>query len=366
MTRPFRVIDTGVREGRANIAFDAALIALHKAGEIPDTIRFLQFRPTALVGRHQALSQEIRLDYCRDHGIGLARRITGGGALYMDEGQFGFELVFHRETLGLASLGDLARAICEAAAAGLRRLGVAANYRPRNDIEVDGRKISGTGGFFDGDTLFYQGTLLVEMDASRMLAALNVPAAKLAKRGLDTAERRVVTLQELAPEAARSPDEVKNALLAGFAERLNIAPSRGSIDPREEALAQQFFDEEIGTEEFLREIDAPAAEAEVVSAAVQSPGGQIVVYLRFEGPGQTRIREALVTGDFFITPPRVIFDLEASLRGVERARAKETVMAFFARQHIGLLSARPEDFAEAVGLAAERDVRNASVPIAAP
>ena len=147
---------------------------------------------------------------------------------------------------------------------------------------------------------------------------------------------------------------------------MNIAPSRGSIDPREEALAQQFFDEEIGTEEFLREIDAPAAEAEVVSAAVQSPGGQIVVYLRFEGPRQTRIREALVTGDFFITPPRVIFDLEASLRGVERARAKETVMAFFARQHIGLLSARPEDFAEAVGLAAERDVRNASVPIAAP
>jgi lipoate-protein ligase A len=366
MTKPFRVIDTGVREGRANIAFDAALIALHKAGDIPDTIRFLQFEPTALIGRHQALSQEIRLDFCREQGIGLARRITGGGALYMDEGQFGFELVFHRETLGLSNLGELARAICEAAADGLSRLGVAANYRPRNDIEVDGRKISGTGGYFDGDTLFYQGTLLVEMDATRMLAALNVPAAKLAKRGLDSAERRVVTLKELAPEAARSLAGVKDALLAGFADRLNIAPSWGTIVPHEEAVARQVFNQEIGTEAFLREIDAPAAEAGVFSAAVQSSGGEVVVYLRFEGPGQSRIREALITGDFFITPPRVVLDLEASLRGVERSGARDAVLAFFAREQIGLLTARPEDFAEAVELAAGEGARSANEAAATP
>ncbi len=136
--KPFRIIDTGIREGARNIAFDAALIELRNEGRIPDTIRFLQFVPTALVGRHQDLSREIRLDYCAQNGIGLARRITGGGALYMDEGQFGFELVFHKSTLGISSLGDLTTAICEAAAAGLSKLGVAAKFRPRNDIEVDG------------------------------------------------------------------------------------------------------------------------------------------------------------------------------------------------------------------------------------
>ena len=54
----------------------------------------------------------------------------------MDEGQLGFELVFHRGTLGIASLAELAKAMCEAAAVGLNRLGVNAQYRPRNDIEV--------------------------------------------------------------------------------------------------------------------------------------------------------------------------------------------------------------------------------------
>ena len=53
MAKTFRVIDTGVREGRRQIAFDQAMIDLRKAGAIPDTIRFLRFPPTALVGRHQ-------------------------------------------------------------------------------------------------------------------------------------------------------------------------------------------------------------------------------------------------------------------------------------------------------------------------
>ena len=117
MARTFRVIDTGIRDGRRQIAFDQALIDAHKAGCIPDTIRFLRFPPTALIGRHQALSREIKLDHCRAHGIGVVRRITGGGALYFDEGQLGWELVFNRATLGIGSLTDLAREICEAAAA---------------------------------------------------------------------------------------------------------------------------------------------------------------------------------------------------------------------------------------------------------
>jgi lipoate-protein ligase A len=135
----FRIIDTGVREGRANIAFDAALIEARKAGEVPDTIRFLRFPPTALIGRHQDLSREVNLDYCRANDVGVVRRITGGGAIYLDEGQLGWELVFHRRSLGIAALPDLAREICNAAAAGLGRLGVDARFRTRYDIEVDGR-----------------------------------------------------------------------------------------------------------------------------------------------------------------------------------------------------------------------------------
>ena len=85
MSKPFRVIDTGIRDGREQIAFDQAMIDLHVAGEIPDTVRFLRFPPTALIGRHQALSQELKLDYCAQNDIRTVRRITGGGALYFDE-----------------------------------------------------------------------------------------------------------------------------------------------------------------------------------------------------------------------------------------------------------------------------------------
>ena len=187
MSAPFRIIDTGVREGRANIAFDPALIELRQQGKVPDTIRFMRFPPTALIGRHQDLSHEIDLDFCARENIGVVRRMTGGGAIYLDEGQLGWELVFHRASLGIANLPDIAAALCNAAAAGLRELGVNAKFRPRNDIEVDGRKISGTGGFFDGDILIYQGTVLVDMDAHRMVQALNIPAAKVAKHDHYTA-----------------------------------------------------------------------------------------------------------------------------------------------------------------------------------
>jgi lipoate-protein ligase A len=109
--KTFRVIDTGVREGRRQIAFDQAMIDAHKAGRIPDSIRFLRFPPTALVGRHQALSREVKLDYCRSHGIGVVRRITGGGAIYFDEGQLGWELVSTGHA-GIASLRNW-RDICQ-------------------------------------------------------------------------------------------------------------------------------------------------------------------------------------------------------------------------------------------------------------
>ena len=62
----FRTIDTGLRDGRAQIAFDEALIELHKAGKIPDTVRFLRFPPTALIGRHQAMSHEVKADFMCD------------------------------------------------------------------------------------------------------------------------------------------------------------------------------------------------------------------------------------------------------------------------------------------------------------
>ncbi|MFN0301691.1 MAG: biotin/lipoate A/B protein ligase family protein [Burkholderiales bacterium] len=350
MGKPFRVIDTGLRDGRRQIAFDQALIDSHQAGKIPDTIRFLRFPRTVLIGRHQALSREIKLEHCRAHGIRVVRRITGGGALYFDDGQLGWELVFHRATLGIVSLGDLARAICEGAALGLAKLGVAAKYRPRNDIEVDGRKISGTGGFFDGDTLFYQGTVLIDMNPADMLAALNVPEAKQVTRPLDAAAQRVVTLKELLG-VAPPIETIQAALLAGFAERLDITPVAGAITAAEESLATLIHDNEIGTDAFVAEIDDPGAGEGVRAGSHTSPGGTITAYVRREGPREERIREVLITGDFFVTPPRTVLDLEAALRGAAVVDAGTVIERFFAAAKVGLMTVTPTDIRTAVDAA---------------
>ncbi len=73
MIKPLRVIDSGVIEARLNIAIGQAIVEAHQAKGVPDTLRFLRFPPTALIGRHQALAQEVDLDYCHDHNIGVAR-----------------------------------------------------------------------------------------------------------------------------------------------------------------------------------------------------------------------------------------------------------------------------------------------------
>jgi lipoate---protein ligase len=353
MTRPFRVIDTGVRPCREQMAFDQALIEGHRAGTTPDTIRFLTFPPSVLVGRHQAISQELNLPACRAAGVGIGRRVTGGGALYLDEGQFGWEIVASRSSLGLPDLGAVAKAFCEAAAAGLSRLGIAARYRPRNDIEVDGRKISGTGGFFDGDTIFYQGTVLVDMDGTRMASLLNIPAAKLAKHGQSSGAQRVVTLKELFAGTPPPAAEVKEALLAAFADHLGMDPTWGAITATEEAATRRIFDDEIGQDDFVFGLDDPARPVEVRSGSFASTGGTIAAHLRLEGPAQDRIREVIFTGDFFVTPPRIIPDLESALRGEPLESVAARVEAFFASTPSGILTAAPGDFAKAVAAAAQ-------------
>ncbi len=354
MSRPeFRVIDTGLRTGRQNIAFDAAMIEAHQTGAISNSIRFIHFEPCALVGRHQDLSRELKLDFCAANNIQTVRRITGGGAIYMDQGQMGWSLVFSRKTLDISDLGQLTSAICEAAAAGLSKLGIKAKFRPRNDIEVEGRKIGGSGGFFDGDTLFFQGTVLIDTDPSVMMQALNVAKAKLQKRDLDSATSRVTTLKQLLGEAP-TISAIKQAMLMGFEEKLGISLRHASPSAEEERLAKQYFDEEIGQDEYVHEIDNADAQSNVFQGSHTGAGGTVEAFVRLEGQNNERLREVLFTGDFFVTPPRIILDLESFLRRVETGRIPDAVHEFFAITEVDLLSIAPADFITALDNACGR------------
>lgn len=347
-TNTLRVIDTGIRPATEQIAFDQAMVDLHQEGKIPDTLRFLQFAPAALVGRHQSIERELNLDYCRANNIQVGRRLTGGGAIYLDQGQLGWELVIHKRSLQSSALPQVTRQICEAAANSISSLGVQAKYRPFSDIEVQGRKISGTGGYFDGDTLVYQGTLLIDMDPSVMVNVLNIPQETQPAKAQDTAQSRVATLTELM-SSPPDLDTVKRLLVDGFSQLLGTPAVDASTTEQEEQLARRYHDDEIGTEGFINAIDEPASDPTVLAGTQQCAGGQAMnAYIRLEGEGEGRVRQILFSGNFFVAPSRTVMDLEAALRGVSVGKVPDAVGQFFETASLELMTVQPDDFKSVV------------------
>ncbi len=343
------VIDTGLRTGRENIAHDQAMIDAHVDGLIGDSFKFIHFKPCALIGRHQALSQELKLGECAKRGVQTVRRVTGGGAIYFDEGQLGWALVCDRKTVG-GDLTEITRKICTAAAVGLSTLGIDAQFRPRNDIEVAGQKISGTGGFFDRNTLMFQGTVLIDLSPEIMMSVLNVPAHKLAKRDLESAAQRVTSLKTLLG-ATPSMADVQAAITKGFVQYLGFEMEAGELPQIVENMAKTYHAEEIGTDEFVAEIDAPQRAADIKIGSNES--GNLKAYIRLEGPRSNRLREVIFTGDIFVTPPRTLMDLEAYLRGANMADIAAKTQSFFERANIGMVSLKPSEFSDAILEAAQ-------------
>src|SRR5512139_3662602 len=99
----FRLLDTPPMTAAENMALDEALLEIKGQGLAPNTIRFLQFSPRAvLVGLHQSVAEEVRADYCEAHGIHINRRITGGGAIFFDESQLGWEVICDKSFFGIS------------------------------------------------------------------------------------------------------------------------------------------------------------------------------------------------------------------------------------------------------------------------
>ncbi len=193
----WRLLDTGPCSAAENMALDELLLGWKAEERIPHTLRFLQFSsPTVLVGHHQSVEEEVRLDYCRSKGIEINRRLTGGGALYWGRAELGWEIFISRSDLRIPlSIEDLYRRMGEVAACGFSYLGVKADFRPRNDVEIHGRKISGTGGTEFCGAILFQGTVLVDFDVDEMLRALRIPTEKLQRREIESVKERVTCLR---------------------------------------------------------------------------------------------------------------------------------------------------------------------------
>ncbi len=345
----WRLLDTGAKSAVENIALDSALLAARSQNLIPDTLHFLRYDPpAALVGYFQSLGQELRLDYCSARGIDIQRRITGGGALYFDSSHLGWELICLKARFGLRQ-DEITRKICEAFAAGLRLLGVDAAFRARNDIEVAGRKISGTGGVFEGDAFLFQGTLLIDLDAETMIKSLRIPTEKLSAKGLSSLSERVTSLKDELGGALPPMSEIKDAVRRGFEQELGIEFAAAGLTVAEAGLQAEFL-EEYSQPDWLELVSDPDGEHQLLRSVLRVEGGLIRVAASVD-TRRARLKQCLISGDFFVSPRRLVLDLEAALKDIPLAEAEAAIDSFFSGTDLSTLSVTPADFRRAVGLA---------------
>lgn len=348
----WRVIDTGILSPAENIAYNQALLASQAAPDATPILRFLRFTPSALIGFHQAIEQELHQEFCQQQHIAMQRRITGGGAIYFDEKQLGWELYFKKSQVGLADMTALAAKICTAAAASLQPflapVGLEAKFRPRNDIEVNGRKISGTGGVFDGDCVLYQGTLLLDFDIEKMLKVLRIPAEKLSDKAIASAADRVTSLKILLSEVPDLAD-IFTAMQHSFAEAFAADFAPGVLTAAEAAAYRQAL-LEIQSPEWIFQKQAPASDAPLLTAMQKTPGGLLKVALAYDKE-RNLIKQLWLYGDFFLEPRRAIVDLEAALKDTPLAAMPLRIREFFSQQALWALQLTAEDFIQVIALA---------------
>jgi len=342
----WRVLYTGQRPQHENIALDQIMLELRSEGKIPNTIRFLQFKPECvLIGYHQSVEQEVRLEYTQREGIEVGRRITGGGAIYFDETQIGWEVIADRRDFGNLSFEEITAKICTAVAKGLQKLGIPAQFRPRNDIEVEGRKISGTGGVFEGNAFLYQGTILMDFNVERMLKSLQIPVEKLTSKGIKSAEDRVEWVKRYLGKLPEK-EEVFSAILEGLSEELGIEFEWGELTEEEKKLLEQ-RKEYYKSPEWVYEVKKSSSDPEFLFGIYRCLGGTFRVSAKVD-PERKVLEQIIINGDFFVNPKRLIYDLEAYLKHTHLSDVERRIREFFKNKEWEGLNLTVDDIVEAV------------------
>ena len=205
----------------------------------PDTVILYlwQNQRTVVIGKNQNAWQECKVAEISADGGYVARRISGGGAVYHDLGNLNFTFVLAKAHYDIPRQQQV---ICRA----LRKLGIAAEVTGRNDIVVDGKKISGNA-FYEGKNCFHHGTLLISVDTAEMGRYLNPSAAKLQAKGVSSVKARVANLNTFLP--GLTPESLGEALIQALGEEYGSVPQEmfpAQLDQARLAeLTQEFADE---------------------------------------------------------------------------------------------------------------------------
>lgn len=280
-----------------NMAFDEYCL---ESLPIDEPVFFLwQNRPAVIVGFNQEVNTEVNLDYLKENGIDLVRRVTGGGAVYHDLENLNYTIVGRSE--------DLERDYPEYAsllAKALQTLGVPATLSGRNDILVEGRKVSGFAKRVCKNRLMVHGTLMYNVDVDVLTHVLNPSTTKLQSKGIASVRSRVANLCDYLPEI---PD------IQTFSQRLeeilsnNYTDTEYQLTETDLANIQRLTDKKFATWEWNY---GRSPKATLVHSA-RLACGTVEIHLTL---AENRIASCRFGGDFLGNLPAS--DVEKALTGI--------------------------------------------------
>lgn len=175
---------------RTNLATEEYL--MNSGVMTPPFMLFYIEKPCIIVGRNQNTVEEINEDYCKQHGITITRRLSGGGAMYQDLGNLCFSFIVPADRQRFGDFKTLVQPIVDA----LHEMGATgAEVTGRNDIVIDGKKFSGNAMYTRNGKTFCHGTLMFDVDTNAVAGALKVPKDKIESKGIKSVRSRVTNLK---------------------------------------------------------------------------------------------------------------------------------------------------------------------------
>ncbi|NPV75401.1 MAG: lipoate--protein ligase family protein [Anaerolineae bacterium] len=238
---PFRYFSAAM-----NMAIDETLMEGIRAGGAP-VIRFYGWEPSAVsIGYFQGLDYEVNREACRQAGVDVVRRITGGGAVYHDrDGEITYSILGPLEEFP-ADVIESYRLICGHIIEAFRMLGVESSFQPINDILVDGKKISGNAQARKRGVLLQHGTILYRVSVETMFTLLTVSEEKVSDKLIRSVKKRVTSLSEIKPV---SFEALAAALEKAFSQGREV--EMGDYTAEELARARQLAAEKYSTEAWV-------------------------------------------------------------------------------------------------------------------
>ncbi len=251
----WRLLPLSTYNAAMNMAIDEAILQARIADEVPNTLRFYRWQPSAVsIGRNQKLQDEVYLENAKRFGVDVVRRISGGGAVYHDfEGEVTYSVVAKVADLGSADVTTVYNKIYGSVTDALRLLGVPADFSGGDskncpNLTVAGKKISGSSQTISRGVVLQHGTVLLNLDVVRMFELLKLTGATCSEAAA-VGQRKITSIKtELGHKIGAGT--VANALAQGFKAILKIQLLEGELSAAEKTASERLFKEKYSTQEW--------------------------------------------------------------------------------------------------------------------